>query len=51
MDDRGELKIDYQFNSVSNFSEELAEASVDGEFYGFINQQGEFLIQPEYYQV
>ncbi|WP_164848754.1 WG repeat-containing protein [Paenibacillus sp. DCT19] len=51
INDKGEQKIAYQYKYVSNFSEGLAEASIDGERYGFINKQGEFHISPNYYQV
>ncbi|MDS0527578.1 WG repeat-containing protein [Clostridium sp. SHJSY1] len=49
IDINGNVKIDFKFTDVGPFSEGIAIASIDGEKYGYIDNSGEFIIQPEYY--
>ena len=44
---QGEIVIDAQFKSASDFSEGLARVEIDSK-YGYIDKQGEIVIKPQF---
>ncbi|AEH01914.1 WG repeat-containing protein [Lacinutrix sp. 5H-3-7-4] len=44
----GEFKIKPKFKNAKNFSEDVAQASIDGKLWGYINRQGEWVVQPKF---
>ncbi|MBP93519.1 WG containing repeat-containing protein [Bizionia echini] len=44
----GTWQIKPQFKVAKNFSDDLAEASLDKKTWGFINRKGEWVIQPQF---
>ena len=44
----GEWKIEPQFKVAKNFSEDLAQASINGKKWGYIDRQGKWVIEPKF---
>ena len=48
---KGEVIIDFNYASCTNFAEGFSVATLDHDTYGFIDKTGEFIIAPTYYQL
>ncbi|WP_299887309.1 WG repeat-containing protein [uncultured Lacinutrix sp.] len=44
----GEWHIEPQFKVAKNFSEDMAQASINGKKWGYINRKGEWVIEPKF---